>query len=76
MFVGIAFSLLVIAAGAILALAVDVNSSSVDVELIGWILFVIGIIGLILSLIFGSAWFSSLYGRNADERRGPPPPPA
>ncbi len=74
MFMGIAFSLLVIAAGAILALAVDVNSSSVNVDLIGWILFVIGIIGLVLSLIFGSAWFSSLYGRSDDRRRPPSPP--
>jgi hypothetical protein len=51
----------VIAAGAILAVAVDVHSSNVDISTIGWIVFAVGVIGFFLSLIFGSAWFRSIY---------------
>jgi hypothetical protein len=45
-------SLLLIAAGAILAWAVDYEVSGVDLQTIGGILVVVGIIGLIFSLLF------------------------
>jgi hypothetical protein len=45
-------SLLLIAAGAILAWAVDYEVSGVDLQAIGGILVVVGIIGLIFSLLF------------------------
>jgi len=39
-----------IAIGLILALAVDIDIEGLDVQLIGWILAVVGVIGLIVSL--------------------------
>ncbi len=52
---GIGASLILIAAGAILWWAVDVDTSGVDLNLVGTILFVIGIVGLLLSAIFWSS---------------------
>jgi hypothetical protein len=46
---GISVSLLLIAAGAILLVATTLNS-------IGWILLIVGVVGIVLSLIFWSAW--------------------
>ena len=45
-------SLLLIAVGAILALAVTGEVSGVDVEIVGWILMGVGAFGLVLSLLF------------------------
>ena len=46
---GISVSLLLIAAGLILLIATTLNA-------IGWILLIVGAIGIVLSLIFWSAW--------------------
>ena len=46
---GISVSLLLIAAGAVLLFATTLNT-------IGWILLIVGAIGILLSLIFWSAW--------------------
>jgi hypothetical protein len=46
---GISVSLLLIAAGAIIIAATTFNT-------IGWILLVVGAIGILLSLVFWSAW--------------------
>jgi hypothetical protein len=51
---GFGASLILIAAGAILWWAVDVSSKGVNLNTVGLILFVIGVIGLLLSLIFWS----------------------
>jgi hypothetical protein len=45
-------SLFLIAAGAILAWAVDYEVSGVDIQMIGSILLVVGIIGLLYSMLF------------------------
>ena len=45
-------SLLLIAAGAILAWAVDYTVSGVEIQTIGLILLVVGIVGLVFSLLF------------------------
>jgi hypothetical protein len=45
-------SLLLIAVGAILAIAVDAQVSGIDIQAIGTILVVVGIIGLVFSLLF------------------------
>ena len=52
---GIGVSIFLIAAGLILALAVNVTTSGVDIDTIGWILVVVGAVGLLLSLIFWSS---------------------
>jgi Domain of unknown function (DUF6458) len=74
---GLGVSFLLIAAGAILAWAVNANVSGVDIQAVGWILLVVGIVGAVLSMIFWSSWAGPGYwGR----RRGPgyvdegPPP--
>lgn len=46
---GIGVSLLLIAIGAVLALAVGVTT-------IGWILLAVGALGILLSLVFWSTW--------------------
>jgi len=53
---GMSTSIILLAAGAILAFAVDVTVSGVDLVAVGWILMVIGALGLVLSMIFWSSW--------------------
>ena len=53
---GIGVSLILVAAGAILVWGVNSNVGSINEDAIGWILMIVGIVGLILSLIFWSSW--------------------
>jgi hypothetical protein len=69
MHAGVAFSLLVIAFGAILAFAVDVTTSGIDLNTVGWILIVVGLVGLVLSI---ALWESLLGPRHPPPRRVPP----
>jgi hypothetical protein len=66
---GVGVSLMLIAAGAILAWAVDVSTSGFNVNTIGYILLVVGIIGLILSMIFWSSWAGPGYFMGERGRR-------
>jgi hypothetical protein len=56
---GIGTSLLLIAAGAIMAFAVSVETDGFNVNTVGWILMGVGALGLILSMIIGMAGVSS-----------------
>jgi hypothetical protein len=40
----------------VLAFAVNATVSGVDIHTIGWILLIVGIVGILLSLIFWSSW--------------------
>lgn len=53
---GIGVSLILIAAGAILTWAVNASVSGLNIHTVGVILMVVGIVGLVLSLIFWSSW--------------------
>ena len=53
---GLGASLFLIAGGAILIWGVTGELANLDVDAIGVILIVIGIIGLVLSMIFWSSW--------------------
>lgn len=54
---GLAVSLIIAAVGLILALAVHpTGSHSVDINTVGWILFLVGLIGFILDLLLWSNW--------------------
>lgn len=64
---GIPVSLILIAAGLVLALAVHSHSSGVDINTVGWILFAVGSLGLVLTLLFWDSWF----GRGAWDRGAP-----
>ena len=52
---GIGTSLLLIASGAILAFAVNYQLTGIDINAIGWILILVGFVGLVMSfLVLGS----------------------
>lgn len=53
---GIGVSILLIAAGAILIWGVTGEVGGFDIDAIGVILLVVGILGLVLSMIFWSSW--------------------
>jgi len=53
---GISLSILLVAVGAILTWAVSVEVSGVDLTAVGVILMVVGILGLLVSLVFWSSW--------------------
>ena len=61
---GIGVSIFLIAAGAILTFALNLEVSGVDLDTVGWILMAVGALGLIVSL---AIWLP--------RRRVPPPPP-
>ena len=46
------FSLLLIAAGAVLAFAVDYQAQGIQIQTVGIILFVVGLVGLSMSMLF------------------------
>jgi hypothetical protein len=53
---GIGVSLFLTALGAILVWAVDASVSGLDLDAVGAILLVVGLIGVCLSLVFWSSW--------------------
>lgn len=53
---GVGVSLILIAAGAILTWAVHASVSGLDINTVGVILMIVGVVGLILSLTFWSSW--------------------
>jgi hypothetical protein len=69
---GIAVSLIITAVGLILALAVHpTNPGSVDVNTVGWILFIVGLVGFILDLILWSEWGPGYLRRTTVATSGP-----
>ena len=82
---GIAVSLLLIALGAILTWAVNKEQSGLDLDAVGIILIVVGLVGLVLSMIWWQSWWGGRSFRRrtayADPRYDDPrydsgPPPA
>jgi len=69
---GIAVSLILAAVGLILALAVHpTGSHQVDVNTVGWILFLVGLIGFILDLLLWSDWGPGYMRRRTVVDAGP-----
>jgi hypothetical protein len=66
---GLGVSLILIAAGAIMAWAVNVETSGFNVNTVGYILLVVGIVGALLSMIFWSSWAGPGYFYNGGGRR-------
>jgi hypothetical protein len=58
-------SLLLIAAGAILRYAVTATVSGIDLQVVGLVLMIVGVVGLVFSLLWFGAW--------AGRRREVPP---
>jgi hypothetical protein len=53
---GVAFSLILVAAGAIMRFAISVTSSGFNLHMIGVILMIVGGVGFLTSLAFWSSW--------------------
>ena len=60
--VGIGTSIFLIAVGAILRYAVTGNVEGVDLDVVGLILMIVGVVGLVLTFLWMTMW--------ADRRRG------
>jgi uncharacterized membrane protein len=80
---GLGVSLFLVAVGAILTWAVTAEVSGLDIQVVGVILMVVGLLGFVLSMIFWSSWGGPAYlaGRRrvtyVEEGAPPPgPPPA
>ena len=58
-------SLLLIAVGAILKYAVTADVSGIDIQTVGVILMLVGILGLILSLLYTFVWSDTARRRRA-----------
>jgi hypothetical protein len=74
---GIPVSILLIAAGAILAFAVTGSTSGLNIHAVGWILLIVGLVGLVLSFILWDSWagggFYSSRRRRVAYTSAPPP---
>jgi len=70
---GVGVSIVLIAAGAILTWAVTATVSGVDIQTVGVILLIVGLVGLVLSMIFWSSWGGVSGGRRRTTiEEGPP----
>jgi hypothetical protein len=76
---GFGVGIFLTAVGAILAFAVSASVSGVNIHTVGWILMIVGIAGVVLSLIFWSTWAGPGYfsGRRRATyvEEGPPADP-
>jgi hypothetical protein len=66
-------SLLLVAAGAILVWGVTGEAQGIDVDAVGVILMVVGVLGFILSLIFWDSWGRGPIGRRVRYVEGEAP---
>ena len=75
---GLGVGIFLSAIGAILIWAVNTSVSGVNIHAIGWILLIVGIVGIILSMIFWSSWAGPGYFSRrrtyVDDGPGAPPP--
>jgi Domain of unknown function (DUF6458) len=71
-------SIVLIAIGAILKWAVTAHVSGIDIQTAGTVLFIVGIAGLILSIMYTLLWTrrDAAYDDTRVVRRPPPPPPS
>jgi hypothetical protein len=72
---GLGVGILLAAVGAVLAFAVNATVSGVNIHAVGWILLIVGIVGVLLSMIFWSSWAGPGYftRRRTYVDEGPPP---
>jgi hypothetical protein len=70
---GLPVSLILIAVGAILAFAVNQDPDpAVDIDVVGWVLLLVGLVGILLSLLLWERWGPGYWGWH----RGPYEPGA
>jgi hypothetical protein len=66
---GVAMSIVMIAAGAILRFAVSVTTTGFNLHTIGLILIILGAVSLVISIMFWSSWGGFGGGANGGYRR-------
>ena len=73
---GLPVSLILIAVGAILAFAVNQSDPNppVDIDVVGWILMLVGLFGLLLSLLLWERLGPGAFGWHRGYPPGGPPP--
>ena len=73
---GVAVSLIVIAIGAILVWGVNADSTDFNVDAVGVILMIVGLVGFLLSLVLWSSWWGpgGLVSRRTYVDRAAAPP--
>ena len=69
-------SIFLIAVGAVLRYAVTATVSGINIHTVGTILIIVGIVGLVLSLLYMFAWSGRRAGRHRVVERDPYEPPA
>jgi hypothetical protein len=71
---GIGVSIVLVALGAILIWGVTAEVAGVDINAVGWILLVVGVVGAIISMVFWSSWGGPGGRRDRETvvREGPP----
>jgi Domain of unknown function (DUF6458) len=76
---GLGVGILLAAVGAVLAFAVTKTVNGVNIQTVGWILLIVGIIGVALSMTFWSSWAGPGYWtsrrRTTTVDEGPPAGP-
>ena len=72
---GLGVGIFLVAVGAILGFAVNVDTTGAGVNLhtIGYILMAVGALGILLSLVFWSSWGGPTYFRRRTTHTPPPP---
>lgn len=73
---GLPVSLILIAVGAILAFAINQNDPNppVDVDVVGWVLMLVGLVGLLLSLLLWERLGPGYWGWHRGHPAGGPAP--
>lgn len=72
---GIAISLILVAAGAILAWGVTAEPSGLNLDAIGAVLIVIGLVGFVLSFLLWESWWGPGFFRRTTYVEGDPARP-
>ncbi|MGR6316482.1 DUF6458 family protein [Micromonospora soli] len=65
---GIGASIFLIAVGAIFAFAIDANLGWLDLNVVGWVLMLVGLVGLIMTMYFWSSRRRTVVAAPARER--------
>ena len=68
---GIVISLILIAVGAILTWAVHSTSGSIDVDVVGVVLMVVGLVVFLISLVLWRSWWGAGFWEGAVGGEGP-----
>ena len=69
---GIVISLILIAFGAILTWAVNTDGGSVDPQVVGVILMIVGLLVFLISLVLWRTWWGAGFWGPYDDAGGPP----